>query len=499
MNDNEKDGNSYGHVLKYTGIFGGVQGLNILMGLVRNKLVAVILGPAGMGLVSLFNTAANFVSQATNLGLSFSAIRNLSELFDSGDQERIVRFVKTVRAWSLVASLLGILVCIVASPLLNRYMFDGESHTLEIMALAPVVAMTTFAGGETAILKGARRLRELARIQVVMVAALLVISVPLYYLFGVGGIIPVLLLTALANLVLTMRCSCRLYPLKLRGASGLLGEGMGMVRLGVAFVMSGIFGSGAEMAVRSFLNTCADLDTVGLYNAGYMITVTYAGMVFSAMESDYFPRLSAVNHDTAAVNLTVNRQIEVSLLVIAPMLAFVITALPLLIPLLFSGKYAPVVPMAQVAILSMYARATMLPVAYITLAKGHSRAYLVIEGISAAALVALMAACFSRWGLVGAGVAVLLSNVLDLAVILVYARLRYGFRLSRQVLAYAAAHVPIGIAAYAATFAHEAWLGITLGLLATAANTALTARTLYKKTEIWNKIKTKLKNKKNGT
>lgn len=103
MNDNEKDGNSYGHVLKYTGIFGGVQGLNILMGLVRNKLVAVILGPAGMGLVSLFNTAANFVSQATNLGLSFSAIRNLSELFDSGDQERIVRFVKTVRAWSLVA------------------------------------------------------------------------------------------------------------------------------------------------------------------------------------------------------------------------------------------------------------------------------------------------------------------------------------------------------------------------------------------------------------
>ena len=206
MNDNEKDGNSYGHVLKYTGIFGGVQGLNILMGLVRNKLVAVILGPAGMGLVSLFNTAANFVSQATNLGLSFSAIRNLSELFDSGDQERIVRFVKTVRAWSLVASLLGILVCIVASPLLNRYMFDGESHTLEIMALAPVVAMTTFAGGETAILKGARRLRELARIQVAMVAALLVISVPLYYLFGVGGIIPVLLLTALANPV------CRMAP-----------------------------------------------------------------------------------------------------------------------------------------------------------------------------------------------------------------------------------------------------------------------------------------------
>ena len=497
MNDTESK-NSYGHVLKYTGIFGGVQGLNILIGLVRNKLVALILGPAGMGLASLFNSLANFVSQATGLGISFGAVRHLSEIFDGGDNERILSFVKTVRAWSFMAALLGVAACVAAAPLLNMMAFDGDDRSLEIMALAPAVAMTALAGGETAILKGARRLRQLAEIQVLMVVVSLALSVPVYCFMGFSGIIPVIVLLAAANLIVTLRFSLKAYPLQTAGAAAALKDGSGMIRLGMAFVMSGVFGSGAEMAVRSFLNTCADLDTVGLYNAGYMITVTYAGMVFSAMESDYFPRLSAVNHDTAAVNLTVNRQIEVSLLVIAPMLAFVITALPLLIPLLFSGKFAPVVPMAQVAILSMYARATMLPVAYITLAKGHSRAYLVIEGISAAALVALMAACFSRWGLVGAGVAVLLSNVLDLAVILVYARLRYGFRLSRQVLTYAAAHVPIGIAAYAATFAHEAWLGITLGLLATAASTALTARTLYKKTEIWNKIKTKLKNKKNG-
>lgn len=495
MNDNEKDGNSYGHVLKYTGIFGGVQGLNILMGLVRNKLVAVILGPAGMGLVSLFNTAANFVSQATNLGLSFSAIRNLSELFDSGDQERIVRFVKTVRAWSLVASLLGILVCIVASPLLNRYMFDGESHTLEIMALAPVVAMTTFAGGETAILKGARRLRELARIQVVMVAALLVISVPLYYLFGVGGIIPVLLLTALANLVLTMRCSCRLYPLRLRGASGLLGEGMGMVRLGIAFVMSGIFGSGAEMVVRSFLNTAADLGTVGLYNAGYMLTVTYAGMVFSAMETDYFPRLAAVNHDTAAVNLAVNRQIEVSLLIIAPMLAFMLLALPVLIPLLFSGKFAPVVGMAQVAVLAMYARAMMLPVAYVTLAKGHSRAYLVIEGVSAVVLTLLVITCFDRWGLWGTGLAVTLSNVADLLIILVYARMRYRYVPSRQVVAAASVLLPLGLLAYFSTCCGAVWLRVGGGLLAAAASLVVSLAVLSRKTSLKQKLKNRLRRK----
>ena len=271
----------------------------------------------------------------------------------------------------------------------------------------------------------------------------------------------------------------------------MLGEGAPMVRLGMAFIVSGVFGSGAEMVVRSFLNNCADLDTVGLYNAGFMITVTYAGMVFSAMETDYFPRLSAVNHDTAAVNLAANRQIEVSLLIIAPMLTFLIMALPLLIPLLYSGKFTPVVDMAQVATLSMYSRAMMLPVAYMALAKGHSRAYLVLEGVSATGLVVLVMLCFSRWGLTGAGVGILLANVFDLAVTLAYARYRYRYRLSRHVLKYAAAQIPIGVAAYLATFADAVWLSVCIGVAATLASTAISVYILHKKTSLWNKLKTK--------
>ena len=489
-NNNEAD-NSYGHVLKYTGIFGGVQVLNILIGLVRNKAVALLLGPAGMGLASLYNTIANFVSQGTGFGISFSAIRHISEIFDSGDNERVSRFVLTVRAWSLVAALLGAAACIAAAPAISSYVFDGEAHAFEVMCLAPMVALMAVTSGETAILKGARRLRELAAAQVWMVLAALVIAVPVYWKFRASGIIPVLLLTAAANAALTLRYSARLFPFRLGGAPGALGEGLGMIRLGVAFILSSIFGVGAEMVVRSYLNTTANLDAVGLYNAGFMLTVTYAGMVFSAMETDYFPRLSAVNHDNAAVAFTANRQIEVSMLILSPMITAMMLALPLLIPLLYSGKFAPVVGMAQIAVLSMYARVVMIPIAYITLAKGHSRAYIATEGLSALVLVAATVACFGRWGLAGAGAAILISNTLDLAVILVYAGVRYGFRLSRQVVACAAVHIPVGVAAFAATCAPDAWLRIGGGAAAFALSLALSLRTLYKKTSLWNRLKEK--------
>ncbi len=90
--------NSYSHVLKYTGIFGGVQGISILVGIIRNKLCAVILGPEGFGLITLFTSTVTFVSTLSDLGLSFSAVRHVSELFESGDKSKIDHFIKVVKS-----------------------------------------------------------------------------------------------------------------------------------------------------------------------------------------------------------------------------------------------------------------------------------------------------------------------------------------------------------------------------------------------------------------
>ena len=162
----EESSENYGHVLKYTGVFGGVQGLNIIVSLVRNKLIAVLLGPEGMGLASLFNSTVNFVSQATNFGISFSAVKHISELYDRGDDAALSHFIKVVRAWSLLTALLGMLVCIVAGPLLSNYTFAWGDHTLHFVLLAPAVALIAITGGETAVLKGTRQLRSLAVVQI---------------------------------------------------------------------------------------------------------------------------------------------------------------------------------------------------------------------------------------------------------------------------------------------------------------------------------------------
>ena len=488
----ERD-DSYNHVLKYTGVFGGVQGLNVLMGLVRNKFVALLLGPGGMGLVTLFNTTVSLISQATHLGISFSAVRRISELYDESDEEKSSHFVQVVRGWSVLTALLGMLVCVVAGSFLINATFSWGDHSLHFVLLSPAIGMLAITGGETAILKGQRKLGALAMIQVISAIASLAISVPIYYFFWQTGIVPVIVLMAFFTMCATMYYSLRLYPYRLYGTRGILGEGMDMVRLGVAFTLAGVVASAAEMVIRSFLNVTGDLDVLGLYNAGYMITITYAGMVFSAMETDYYPRLSAVNQNVEATNLTVNRQMEVSLLILAPMLTALIAFLPVLIPLLFSREFVSVIEMAQVTVVSMYFKVLTLPVAYITLARGKSKAYLFLETSYSVVLVLLVVVGFRQWGLLGTGIAITVAHVFDYLLINLFAYINYGYRVSVTVVRYAAVLVALGLFAYACTLFCSGVVYWAVELLLVLSSTLFSLKVLRRKTHLWEALRRRFK------
>jgi O-antigen/teichoic acid export membrane protein len=418
-----------------------------------------------MGLVSLFNTTVQLISQATHLGISFSAVRHISEYYDAENTEKVAHYVKVVRGWCLLTALVGMLVCVVLGPFLSSATFSWGDHTLHFILLAPAIGMIAITGGETAILKGQRKLGALALVQIVAALASLVISIPIYYFFWQAGIVPVIVLMAFVTMCATLWFSLRLFPLQFGGTYGILGEGMEMVRLGVAYTLAAVIGTASEMLIRSYLNVVGDLDVLGLYNAGYMLTITYAGMVFSAMETDYYPRLSAVQHDIRATNETVNRQMEVSLLLVSPMLAALIIALPVVVPLLFSQEFLTVVGMAQVAALAMYMKVLTLPVAYITLARGYSLSYLFLETSYFVAFVILIFFGYRYWGLFGTGVAITLAHVFEFLLVNAYAYKKYGYRSSATVYGYAIVQGALGLLAYILTLVADGYLYWAVGAL----------------------------------
>ena len=469
MSMDNNTNSSYHHILKYTSLFGSIQALNIFIGLVRNKLVALILGPGGIGLMSLFNSAIALLSNATNLGIATSSVKTLSELYEKGNEEQVKRHVRVIRQWALATAVIGFFACALAGPLLNNFSFSWGNHVKHFVLLAPTVAMLAITGGETAILKSARRLRNLAKVSVWNVFLALVFTTPIIYFYGQKGIIPTITLITFTQMLLTIRYSHRVFPWSFHFDRSLWGEGLPMIRLGIAFVVAGIFGSGADFLIRASLNNIASLNMLGLYNAGFMMSVTYAGMVFTSMETDYYPRLAAVGHDVYQMSNTVNHQVEVSLLMISPLLVAFSIGAPIIVQLLYSKEFLDVVPMIQITVLAMYLRAMKLPVAYLTLAKGDSWSYLFLEAYSAVVMVIAVVGGYMLFGLPGTGAGLLVTGLIDIIVVNIFTRYKYHYKVSSTVFRFAKYQLPIALAVYAITCCLHGWLywasGIVMGLL----------------------------------
>lgn len=495
-NEETEQTTTYDHVIKYTGLFGGIQGVNLLAAIVRNKLVAVILGPSGLGLISLYNTAMTLLSNATNFGISFSAVRHVSELSEKEDKAELLRFIQVVRSWSIATALLGILVCCLFSPVLSWYCFETWEQWLPFFLLSPVVGLLALSGGELAILKGTRRLRHVGMQSLINSLCTLVISVPIYYVLGESGIVLSLILMALATLLTTMYFSCRSYPFRCSLFSReYLVEGMDMVRLGVAFILAGILGSGVEFVIRAYMMHAGSIEDVGMYNAGYAVTVTYASMVFVAMETDFFPRLSAVNQDIKRSNEVVNKQIEASVLLISPLLIAFLVFLPILLPLLYASSFLPVIGMAQCAVFSMFLRAVALPISYMSLAKGRSAVYLFTEALYDVCVVAFIIAGYSWWGLRGTGIALSVAAVVDLLLVWGTTRVLYKFRLHGKALRMLGIHMPFAIAAFVVTHLTDGWAYWLLGCACILFSSAISFYILSKETTLLSKLMQKIKRK----
>ena len=407
------DVSPFRHILMVTGLFGGVQAVNVVASLVRNKCAALFLGPDGVGALSLLNTLVNMLVQLCGMGVSLSGVRRLSLAFEEGDVQRI-RSVWSVRLLTMFGGSLGLVAC------------GLMGHWL----LSPAVLLLIVCSGELAILKATRRLRWLALSQIVSVLSSLLLTIPLYIYYGVSSIVAVVVLTALAALLPVLFCSLRVCPLQFPKGDTLLplAEMRSMLRLGVAFTLAAVIGAASEYGIRVWLQGEASSQVVGWFSSAQLLTAGYMAILFSALEQDYMPRLSATSDHRVASGI-VRRQLLVLTGLTIPLVLIVMVLLPWLVPLLLSSSFLPIVPLARWWAGAMILKSATLPVAYLTLARGRSLDYLLLEAVYYVFFVISVIVGWHYSGLSGVGVGIFLAHVFDLLLIHIYARCQFDFRL----------------------------------------------------------------------
>ncbi len=90
----KKEQEGYQTAFKATALFGGVRVINILVSILKSKIVALWLGTTGFGIMSLFNSATSLIYSITNLGLQDSAVRDIAYAKGQNNLSSVARTVK---------------------------------------------------------------------------------------------------------------------------------------------------------------------------------------------------------------------------------------------------------------------------------------------------------------------------------------------------------------------------------------------------------------------
>ena len=428
---NNETKSDYRSIFKATSLFGGVKVFTILISIIRSKIVAILIGTTGVGIVGLFNSGTSLIQSITQLGLSQSAVRDVSEAHASGDQARVNRIVTVLRKLVWFTGLLGMLCVIGFSPILSKTSFGNYDYTLSFIFLSVIMLFHQLSGGQNVILQGTRRLKYLARASVWGSLLGLVICVPLYYWLGIKGIVPNLILGAFTAMLLSWYFSRKVpyEPVKV-SLKEVIQEGGQMLKMGIAMSVSGILVALSAYILRSFINRQGGIDEVGLFQAGFAIMTTYIGMVFSAMGTDYYPRLSAVNKDNKKCCVIMNQQGEIGILILSPLILVCIVFVPWIVRLLYSERFLGANDYIIWAASGMLFKMASWAISFIFIAKGESKLFMINE--TAVNVYSLGFQILGYWllGLKGIGIGYALTFLCYFLQVYIISHKRYGFNFS---------------------------------------------------------------------
>ena len=374
-----KSDNTKKQIVKSSAIIGGASFLTLLIGLVKVKALALLLGPAGIGLMgilmSIMATGATFFS----LGLGISGVRELALNNKSFEKLDLVR--KALFSANLLLGLLAIIVIYIFRVTLSEWFFQSADYQLAICIIGVGVFFSLISGSQTALLQGLRKITELAKVKVIGAIASTLVGLIIIWQFGESGLPSFVITLPLVSCFVALFYSRKLPKLTTSTISfkQLKPQWQSLFTLGLAFMLAGLLGVGCQLIIRYIINQELNLESVGYFQAAWAISMTYISFVLGAMAADYYPRLTQQIHNKHEANRLVNEQTEIAIIFAAPVLLAMLAFAPLVINLLYSSEFTDSIEILRWQVFGDVLKVISWPLGFIILAKGRSKLFFCTE------------------------------------------------------------------------------------------------------------------------
>ena len=350
------------------------------------------------------------------------------------------------------------MITLLFSPFLSYLSFGNWDYTVAFMFLSITMLMNQLNSGQLVIIQGSRKLGFLAKANLIgSIIGLFPAGVPgpEGFIGGIkhheGGIIervpkfhsgrllpdevPALVISSIVAFIISnyFRKKIQIENVKVSNARVYL-EGKQMLKMGLVISMSGFISLGFSYIVRLFIAHIGGITELGLYNSGFTIITTYVGLIFTAMGTDYYPRLAGVSDNLIKRNLTINNQSEITMIIIGPIVIIFIVFIKFIVNFLYSKQFIGINDMIVWAAFGMLFKSMSWSIAFLFLAKGDSKFFFRNELFTNLYLTFFNLIGYKYGGLTGLGISFSFSYLIYFLQVYIVTYKKFSFKLNNNLI-----------------------------------------------------------------
>ena len=408
---------SFDKIFKTSAMTGAMSVVTMVAALLRGKVMAMCLGPAGVGLSGILNQVVALESQVLALGLPTVVVKSVA----GADVEARPKVESVIARLALALGVFGLVLGLVLSPLVAVATFKSFEHLPLVIAASLAVPAAILTSIWCAVIQGRGEVGFLARSQAAFAVVSALVAVPLIWYGGLAGLGVSVVLAALIPVAgLWSR-----RPRHLTAASDDKGIRDSLVRAGLSIIATIAIAQVAAYATRMVVVNQLGVFEAGLYQAALAVSGGLPGFVFSAMALDYYPRISAAKDGEEMVRVT-NMQVQASMVIATPLFVGMIVFGGQLLDFYYTEEFLGATELMAWMTASVAFRVISWPAGYWLVAKATPKEYLLIEGPAALLAPLVTIGLLPLAGLAGAGLAMVLSALVYALVIITFMRRRGG-------------------------------------------------------------------------
>jgi O-antigen/teichoic acid export membrane protein len=420
-------------ILRTSSIIGGTSLTGVILSLVRMKFAALTVGPAGVGMIGLFQNVVALATSLGGLGVSNSAPREVAIERSRRGQEGAAAVGRVVILASAALALVSGLLFFIFRRAIAEHALGDARLAGDVGWLALAVAAGVMLASETTLLTAFGRIGDAGRASVFGALLTTIFAVPIF-LFA-GDIAPLLFVisSGLIGCAVALHYTAKLpsgrsSPLELAVLKPL-------IQLGIAISASTMISLVSLLLVRRMVADHLGLAGLGSFQASWALASMYLLLVLQAMSADFYPRLSEASADHEAFGRLINEQTEIALLLGGPMILAALGAAPLVILVFYGESFGNAASMFSWQLGGDVLRIASWPFSFAILAQNKRGSYFFCEVIAWTLFAVVSALLLDQMGLAGVGAAYAVMYLVYLPVTWIVLRLHVPLRWSRRVTA----------------------------------------------------------------